>query len=201
MWIHPVRSLMKASDLPSGETRILESRPVGENHRSSTSFQSVRGVPPARHTLISRVLPFADPSDHSNEPSAVNCTEPGLPTVGIHEMSPPDTDTTPSRRSIAPPATTPLLLPTTRMRSPLNASSPGSAAGPPPLETNAIHWPSRENTGFDAVAGFSPVTGRWVLRSSDATQICPPRVKAICFCAYESVKFAASARPPETRAE
>ena len=77
-------------------------------------------------------------------------------------MSPPETDTMPSRRSIAPPATTPLPLPTTRMRSPLNGSSPGSGGRPPPLDMNAIHWPSLEKTGFDAVAGVSPVTGRCV---------------------------------------
>src|SRR5689334_7951046 len=110
-------------DLPSGDTITFESRPVGENHRSSASFHSVRAAP-ARHTLISRVLPFADPSAHRTDPSAANCTDDGFPIVGIHEMSPPATDTTPSRRSTAPPATTPLLLPTTRRRSPLKASKP-----------------------------------------------------------------------------
>src|SRR5262250_98141 len=112
----------------------LESRAVGENHRSSRSVHSARGDPPALHVLIVRVLPFADPSAHTSDPSAANCTALGLPTTGIHVMSPPATDTTPSRRSTAPPATTPLLLPTTRMRSPLNGSRPESGAAPEPLE-------------------------------------------------------------------
>src|SRR3954471_1532979 len=191
---------MNATAFPSGDTRTFESRAVGENQRSSWSFHSVRTAPPAVQTLIALVFPFADPSAHSSEPSAVNWTELGLPTTGTHEMSPPDTDTTPSRRSAAPPATTPLLLPTTRMRSPLKARSPGSAGRPLPLERNAIHWPSREKTGLDAVFGVRPVTGRCVLRSSDAIQICPPRVKAIVRRSFDSVKLPASERPPDTRA-
>ncbi len=159
----------------------------------------MRGDPPALHTLISRVLPLADPSAHNSDPSAVNCTAFGLPTVGIHEMSPPYTETTPSRRSVAPPATTPLLLPTTRMRSPLKGRSPGSDGSPAPPDVKAIHWPSREKTGPEAVIGVSPVTGRCVFRSSDAIQICPPRVKAISLRSFDSVKLAASANPPATR--
>ena len=62
---------MNATDLPSGDTRTFESRPVGENQRSSASFHNVRVVPP-RHVLISRTLPLAEPSAHSNDPSAVN---------------------------------------------------------------------------------------------------------------------------------
>src|SRR4051812_7889956 len=156
MCIQPVRSLMNATDLPSGDTSTRESRPVGENHRSSVSFHSVRVVP-LRHALISRVLPFADPSAQTNEPSAENCTELGLPTTGIHAMSPPDADTTPSRRSTAPPDTTPLLLPMMRVMSPLNGSSPGSAGRPAPVEINAIDSPSNEKTGFRAVSGAMPV--------------------------------------------
>jgi len=55
-------------------------------------------------------------------------------------------------------------------------------------------------TGPAAIIGPSPVTGRWVLLASDAVQICPPRTNAISFRSLESVKLAASARPPETRA-
>src|SRR5579872_1941442 len=114
----PVRSLTNATDCPSGDTSTFESRFVGENQRSSWSFHNVR-VAPFVHALIVRVFPSADASPHTTDPSAVNCTELGFPTAGIHEMSPPSTEATPSRRSVAPPATTPLLLPTTRTRSPL----------------------------------------------------------------------------------
>src|SRR2546428_6133123 len=55
-------------------------------------------------------------------------------------------------------------------------------------------------TGFEAVIGFKPVTGRCVFLSRDAIQICPPRVKATSFRSSDSVKFAASARPPDIRA-
>ena len=44
------------------------------------------------------------------------------------------------------------------------------------------------------------MTGRCVFRSSEAIQICPPRVNAISLRSLESVKLAASASPPETRA-
>src|SRR5262245_11292672 len=143
---------MNATDLPSGETMTFESRPVGENQRSSWSRHKVRGSPPTGATLIDLVFPFAEPSVHSRFPSLVNCNDPGLPTTGIHVISPPATDTTPRRRSVAPPATTPFPLPTTRMRSPLYGSSAASPAAalfplpPPPAPAlKAIHCPLGEN--------------------------------------------------------
>src|SRR5262245_51080071 len=128
--------------------------------------------------------------------------------MGIHVMSPPETDTTPNRRSTAPPATTPLPLPTRRIRSPLKGRitpsfgvppPPPRAPPPPPVPVavvNAIHRLSREKTGPLAVVGARPVTGRCVFVAREATQIWPPRVKAMNFLSFESVKFAASLSGP-----
>ena len=107
-------------------------------------------------------------------------------------MLPPYAETTPSLRSTAPPATTPLLLPMIRVMSPLNGRRPGSAGCPALFEVNASHSPSNEKIGLPTFAGARPVTGRCVLSFSDAIHNWPPRVKAISLRSRERRKLPAS---------
>ena len=150
----------------------------------------MRGGPPALQILISRVLPLADPSAHNSDPSAVNCID-----AGIADGRNPRDVAAVHRDDAEPPLGRAAGDDAVAVADHAHAIAvERRAARDRPADrrrrsVNAIHWPSRENTGLDAVIGVRPVTGRWVFLSSDAIQICPPRVNAIGLRSLDSVKL------------
>jgi hypothetical protein len=150
--------------------------------------------------LISRVLPFAEPSDHSSEPSAANCTEPGCRRWESTRCRRPTPTRHPSRRldcaarhdavAVADDAH---AVAVERQQSWIGRRAAAARDERDPLAVPREHRIRRRGRGE---AGDGPLRLAVERRDPDLSAA----GEGDLFCAYESVKFAASARPPETRA-